>query len=287
MKPSEREALLMEQKHELTAYEIYSRLSKNTKNPENAAILNQIALDEKRHAKELAIITGQTLKPSMLQVYYFTAISKILGLTFGLKLLENTENKAQDAYDPLKEVNVVIEGIMTDEDRHEKDLIDMIEEEKLKYIGSIVLGLNDALVELTGALAGYTLAFQNSQLIAVTGLITGISAAFSMASSEYLSTKHEGGEAPLQSAVYTGLTYLGTVVILILPFLLISKPIIALLLTLSAAVIVIAAFNFYISVAKDLSFKKRFTEMAGISLGVSGISFIIGYLVNQFLGISI
>lgn len=287
MKPSEKEALLKEQRHERTAYEIYSRLSKHTKNLDNAAILNQIAQDEKRHAEELALITGQQLKPSMLQVYYFTAISKILGLTFGLKLLEGTENKAQDAYDPLKEVNVVIEGIMTDEDRHEKDLINMIEEERLKYIGSIVLGLNDALVELTGALAGYTLAFQNSQLIAVTGLITGISAAFSMASSEYLSTKHEGGEAPLQSAVYTGLTYLGTVVILILPFLLISSPIIALLLTLSAAVIVIAAFNFYISVAKDLSFKKRFVEMAGISLGVSGISFIIGYLVNQFLGISI
>lgn len=287
MKPSEKIALLKEQQHERTAYEIYSRLSKHTKNKENAEILNRIALDEQRHAKELAMITGQTLKPSMIQVYWFTILSRLLGLTFGLKLLENTENKAQDAYDPLKEVHVSIEGIMTDEDQHEKALINMIEEERLKYIGSIVLGLNDALVELTGALAGYTLAFQNSQLIAVTGLITGISAAFSMASSEYLSTKHEGGEAPLRSAVYTGLTYLATVIILILPFLLLNKPIIALVLTLSAAVVVIAAFNFYISVAKDLNFKKRFIEMAGISLGVAGISFLIGYLVNQFLGISI
>ena len=50
----------------------------------------------------------------------------------------------------------------------------MIDEEKLKYIGAVVLGMNDALVELTGTLAGLTLALQNEKLVGVAGLITGV-----------------------------------------------------------------------------------------------------------------
>ena len=50
-------------------------------------------------------------------------------------------------------------------------------------MGSVVLGLNDELVEFTGALAGFTLALSDHRLIALTGSITGIAAALSMASS--------------------------------------------------------------------------------------------------------
>ncbi len=93
--------------------------------------------------------------------------------------------------------------MISDEERHENELIDMIDEERLNYMGSVVLGLNDALVELTGALAGFTFAFQDTRIIALTGLITGISASFSMAASEYLSTRHEGGENALKSSIYS------------------------------------------------------------------------------------
>jgi len=51
--------------------------------------------------------------------------------------------------------------------------------------------------------------------------------------------------------------------------------------------IIILVFNFYISVAKDLPFKQRFFEMAGISLGVAVISFIIGHFVRLFLGVDV
>ena len=56
---------------------------------------------------------------------------------------------------------------------------------------------------------------------------------------------------------------------------------------LLSAIAIIAAFNYYIAVAKDLSFKKRFGEMAGISLSVAALSFVIGLLVKHFLGIDI
>jgi len=142
-------------------------------------------------------------------------------------------------------------------------------------------------VELTGALAGYTFAFQDTRLIALTGFITGISASFSMAASEYLSTRQEGGDNALKSSLYTGAAYIFTVISLILPFLLIGNPFISLGTTLCIAVLIIFLFNYYISVAKDYNFKRRFLEMASISIGVAGISFLIGVLVKQFIGVDV
>jgi len=143
-------------------------------------------------------------------------------------------------------------------------------------------------VELTGALAGLTLALQNTSLIALSGLITGIAAAMSMAASEYLSTRSEGGSKnPTKSAIYTGITYILTVTILILPYLLLDNYYVCLAVALASAVIIIAAFNYYISVAKDEPFRKRFFEMAGISLGVAALSFVLGFIIRNTLGIEI
>ena len=77
--------------------------------------------------------------------------------------------------------------LANEEEVHEQKLIGLISEERLEYMGSVVLGLNDALVEFTGALAGFTLALSDSRLIALTGSITGIAAALSMASSRNIS----------------------------------------------------------------------------------------------------
>jgi len=151
------------------------------------------------------------------------------------------------------------------------------------------LGLNDALVELTGTLAGLTFAFQNSQLISLAGLITGIAASLSMGASEYLSTKSEGGEGknPGRASLYTTIAYILTVFFLISPYFLIPDYFLALAVTIINAVIVIFVFTFYTSVAKDLPFRKRFFEMAAISLGIAGLTFLIGIAMRIFLGINI
>jgi VIT1/CCC1 family predicted Fe2+/Mn2+ transporter len=172
---------------------------------------------------------------------------------------------------------------------HERELIALIDEERLKYVGSVVLGLNDALVEFTGTLAGLTFAIQNSQIIAVAGLITGVAASLSMAASEFLSQRSDAtvGTSPGKAALYTGATYIVTVSLLILPFLILKSPYLALVFTLISAVLVIFLFTFYISVAKDLPFWRRFAEMAAISLGIAGISFVIGLLIRVMLNVNL
>jgi VIT1/CCC1 family predicted Fe2+/Mn2+ transporter len=72
-----------------------------------------------------------------------------------------------------------------------------------------------------------------------------------------------------------------------LPYLLIENYYIDLAIALGTAILIIAAFNYYISVAKDEPFRPRFLEMAGLSLGVAAFSFVIGYLIRQFLGIEV
>jgi VIT1/CCC1 family predicted Fe2+/Mn2+ transporter len=151
----------------------------------------------------------------------------------------------------------------------------------------MVLGLNDALVELTGALAGLTLALQNTRLVAMTGLITGIAASLSMASSEYLSTKSEGGKNPFKASIYTGSAYVLTVLFLIFPYLLFTNFYFCLGFTILNAMAVIFVFTFYISVAKDVSFRNRFFEMTIISLGIAALTFGIGFLIRIFFNVDV
>jgi len=276
------------QKSEITEYHIYTRLSRAIKDPENAKTLAQIGVEEKGHYEIWKQYTNEDVKPNMFKVKWYYYISRIFGITFGIKLMEGGENKAQENYDKMLADIPEAKKIMDEEHVHENALIGMIDEERLQYAGSIVLGLNDALVELTGALAGLSLALQNTKLIAMAGLITGIAASFSMAASDYLSKKADNTQKnPLRSATYTGTAYVITVALLILPYLLFTNYLICLGITLCIAILIIFGFNYYISVAKDLNFKHRFFEMAIISLGVSTLTFAIGFLVKKALGVDI
>ncbi len=281
--------VLHAQKNEITEYHIYKKLAKSTKDPHNQKILNQIAEDELKHYSFWNQYTQREVSPSRKKWFYYF-IARIFGLTFGIRLMELGEGQAQVFYTTIIKFIPEAQSIIEDEEAHEKELISLIDEELLDYIGSIVLGLNDALVELTGALAGLTLAFQNAQLIALAGLITGIAASLSMAASEYLATKEEQTtKNPLKAAIYTGIAYIATVFFLILPYLIFSNqsPLLCLTITLINAILIVLVFTFYISVAKDLSFKKRFSEIVGISLGVAGLTFIIGLVVRSVLNIDI
>lgn len=283
-----RTRLLAFQRVELTEHHIYAKLAKTIKSPENRQILEKIAADELHHAHLWQKYTGRELKPRKLTVWFYYLVSRLFGFTFGVKLMELGEKKAQKNYSELIGVVPEIERWIQDEDAHEEALIGMLDEERLRYAGSVVLGLNDALVELTGALAGFTLAMQNTRLIALSGLITGIAASLSMAASEYLSTRSEETQKqPMRAAIYTGVAYVITVALLILPYLLLNNYILDLVIALATAVLIIAVFNYYISIAKDEPFHKRFWEMALISLGVAAISFGIGYLIRVWLGVNI
>jgi len=280
--------VLIAQRNEITEHFIYKKLALVSNNQPNKEILENISQDELTHYEFFKSITQEQVQPDKFKISLYVFLARIFGLNFGLRLMENGEDLAQDVYIKLKEISPQIDEIILDEKTHEEKLIDLINDERLTYASSVVLGLNDALVELTGALVGFTLALQNTRLVAIVGLITGIAASMSMAASEYLSTKQEKTEKnPLKASVYTGIAYVFTVAFLILPYLFFKNIYFCLGLVVISALSVIFIFTFYISVAKKLNFKKRFLEMAGISLGIAAINFIIGIIIRNVFGIQV
>ncbi len=281
--------LLRYQQSEVTDHVIYQRMAERETDPQNRAVLERIAAEEVEHASIWRKYTGREVKPKRLHIFWYGLLGVLMGYTFVIRLMEKGEYTTGKKYEQLLREIPEAAGIIEDEQRHEGQLAAMLDEERLQYVGAMVLGLNDALVELTGVLAGLTFAMTNTRLVALSGIITGVSATLSMASSNYLAEKADGNPKAFKSSLYTGAAYLATVVLLVLPYLLFPRQayVAALVTMLLTVILIIFFFNYYISVAKDLHFGRRFAEMAGISLGVAAISFVIGLAVKAWLGIDI
>ncbi len=290
-KKTTQKEIIAAQKNEISEYHIYKRLAAKTKDESNRKVLERIADEELQHYKFFKRITQKEIKPSRFRIIFYQLISRLLGLSFGLKLMERGEQVTQRVYDRLKSEVPELADVVLDEQKHESKILDLIEEERIAYAGSIVLGLNDALVELTGALAGLTFALQDGEIIAMAGFITGIAASMSMAASELLSTREEAGEnetkSPLKSAGYTGAAYIVTVFVLIAPYLLLSNVYWALATMTALSVLIILSYSFYITTAKGLGLWRRFAEMTLISLSVAGISFLVGIAARKLFGVEI
>ena len=277
------------QQDELNSAAIYGYFAHCDKDKNNCKILQQIANDEAHHANVWKKYTGKNMKPNMFKVWWYRVLTYLLGYTFVIKLLELHEYDGIKGLEELKKEIPEVEDIIKDEQKHEKQLIEMLDEERLNYIGAMVLGLNDALVELTGAIAGLTFVLMNTTLIAMSGVITGIAATLSMAASNYLAERADGNPNALKASFYTGIAYLITVVCLVMPYLLFPNEMFlwALICMIAIVVLLVFVFNFYIATVKSEPFWPKFIEMSVISLSVALISFLIGLLAKTFFGIEI
>lgn len=156
------------------------------------------------------------------------------------------------------------------------------------YISAIVLGFNDALVELTAALAGFTMALQNNQLIILAGVTTGVAATLSMAASEFLSQEADNNaNNSYLSALYTGIAYLITVAILLIPFFIFDNPMLSLSFCLLFAGLIIVIFTYVTSRLRGASFKYSCLQMLSISFGVAAIAFMISWGAKTWWGITV
>lgn len=164
----------------------------------------------------------------------------------------------------------------------------MIDDERLDYVSSMVQGLNDALIELAGELAGFTFALQNPRLIGFAGLIAGVAQFLSSSASEleiYLSRKTEKNKRALKSSFQEGIIYMLTVLLLIIPYFILTSYNTALLFTVISAFLIILFFTYYVSVVKGLSFRRMFFTVVTVTLGVGGVAFLIGWIAKVVLNL--
>lgn len=279
--------LIKTQQNEITEYEIYRALSQIEKDPQKSGVLAKIADEEHSHYKILSGITGKVVQPDIKKVRFYLLLSKIFGYHFALKHMENGEKSAQRLYETLAETDRRFEKLINDEEKHEKELIELINEERLEYISSMILGLNDGVVELLGTVAGLSFALSSTRAVGLTSLIMGIAACLSMSSSEYLSTRSEEGKNPLVAAFYTGFAYLVAVISIIFPYFILSSTMKALFLSIAVVLLLIGFFNYYVSVVKGEKFFSRWLEMALIVLIVGSITFSVGIIIRKVFGVEV
>ena len=289
LSPQAQANVLQSQRDEETGALVYATMAKREKNAQNKAVLSRMSSDEKTHAAYWQGISGQAVKPDRWKVFRLKLLSLILGYTFVLKRIAADETAAVKGYNKLTEAMPETLQMAQDEKGHEQELIAMLDEERLQYVGAMVLGLNDALVELTGTIAGLSFALQNTHMVALSGIITGVSATLSMAASNYLAQRADGNADALKSSVYTGVAYLITVTLLVFPYLILPNSLwmVSLLMMIAIVLLIILGFNYYISVAKSVPFRRRFIEMVSISMGVAVVAFIIGLVAKALLGVNV
>ena len=281
--------LLKFQRDELTGSLLYEQFAEGQKDEANRAALLEMAAAERRHCELWRRYTGRDVSPNRRKMLLYRVIRFLFGDTFTIRFFERNENFGAAELQTIEADIPEARSVIQDEEAHEARLMNMLDEERLHYLSSMVLGLNDALVELTGTIAGLTFALRNTQLVALSAIITGASATLSMAASNYLAERAGGNDKALTSCLYTGATYLLTVALLVLPFLLLPNgmAMTALGATLATVVLIILGFNYYTSVAQELPFWPRFFEMAAISLGVTALSFLIGLAARELLGVEV
>jgi VIT1/CCC1 family predicted Fe2+/Mn2+ transporter len=281
--------ILKFQKSEITASILYKKIAVLMHESKNKDVLLEISQVENEHYKRWRSFTNRDIKPDYLKIFLYRFLFFILGETFIIKSLERNEEFDKKELDDIAAEIPVAREISDQEEKHENQLISMINEERLKYVGSMVLGLNDALVELTGTIAGVTFALTNTKLVALAAIITGGAATLSMAASNYLAQRANQSEDAVKSSVYTGMAYLITVIILIMPYLLLPDEyyVTAFVIMLLLVVLIIYLFNFYIAVVQTAAFWPKFVEMAVISLGVAALSYALGIGAKYLLGIEI
>ncbi len=286
LEESLRKKILGYQKVEITEHHFYRRLAESMKEEGNREILKRISRDELAHYDYWKKHTGEEVKPSELRLAEYLILSRIFGITFAIKLIEKNEAHAQEAYDAVSHHIPEVRKLVDEENAHEKELINLIDEKRLRYTGAVVRGLNDGIVEITGEVAGLSFVFHDSLLIGVIALITGSVGSLSLASSEYLAAGwEEGPQTPLGAAGYTVVAYMLSLLVLIWPFLIISEPFFALAIVIVNAIILIFFYNYHLSVAKEINFSRRFIQMLLISLGIAVISFLLGYLIQDIFHI--
>ena len=129
--PKVRKQLVQAQRSEVTEYHIYKRLARETKNRKNQQILNNIAEDELRHYKTWMKYSGREVEPSRWNIFKYYWIVKIFGLSFGLKLMEGGEKRAQINYTEIgKEIPEACQ-ISKEENHHEKKLLYLIKNKEV------------------------------------------------------------------------------------------------------------------------------------------------------------
>ncbi|WP_440059089.1 VIT1/CCC1 transporter family protein [Thermogladius sp. 4427co] len=269
---------------------LYRELARIEKDPDRKRILLELARDEEKHYDFWSRLSGRECKPSRLLIALFKASYRLLGPVFTIRILEKGEDEAVSDYSSIAErVSGTVRGellkIIEDEKRHEAELVRLVSDPRIKYLGSIALGIADAIVEITGVEAGFLGATESPIVVGLSGLIVGFSASLSMAGASYLQSKHGGMHSPVKNALVTGVSYMASVLALILPFFTVPNVYLAFYLSAAISVLISGFFTYYSSIVEEREFRREIVENLSLLFAIVASSYVLGDIIGSVMGL--
>ncbi|NJE42147.1 VIT1/CCC1 transporter family protein [Thermococcus sp. GR6] len=186
---------------------LYAQLAKIEKDDEIRKEFLRLSNIESKHAKFwydfIIQHGGEVPKPSIKRptIWSVKLLRKILGPGSVASLLEMGENSAiqkyfrylttyADRFTP--EEMEQIKEVILDELEHEKFFYESKQRFHVENTRDLVLGMNDGLVEILGAVTGLSAVYPNNpQLVGISGLIVGVAGALSMAIGTFVSVRSQ------------------------------------------------------------------------------------------------
>ncbi len=279
-------------KRQYRDYCIYKALAKHEPEESFRAMIEKVTRYEHED-----FIFWRNLSPqkkfsvSAAEVLYFLFLRKTLGLIFTVKVLQGRAKETVAKYKRYRagvgdgDLGRHIGRMIEHESLHEGELVAQLKEVHVTFLSSIVLGINDGLIELSGALVGFSFALNDRVVIAQAGFITGVVASLSMASSAYMQARYGEDRDPKKAGIYTGGAYLIVVLMLVAPFFFFKEVFFALAIMFGVVFCIINALSLYSAVLLERSFARQAGELFIASIGVGAVAFAIGMVFRVFSGV--
>ncbi|ASJ09169.1 rubrerythrin family protein [Thermococcus siculi] len=186
---------------------LYAQLAKMEKDERIKEEFLRLSNIESKHARFwygfLKNHGGEIPRPKVrgLSVFSIKLLRRLLGPGAVASILEMGENSAigkyfrylttyADRFTPQEFED--IKGVILDELEHEKFFYESKKRFHVENIRDFVLGMNDGLVEILGAVTGLSAVYpDNPQLVGISGLIVGVAGALSMAIGAFISVRSQ------------------------------------------------------------------------------------------------
>src|SRR5664280_231698 len=188
---------------ERSASRLYAYLAGSEKDPALRARFAELARVETLHMafwRAFLLRRGiTTTEPSWFSFAWARLLRRVLGTRRYLSLLEITEATAVDSYyqflnsTALEEAEKAdIARIIEDELGHEEELESQFNTLPKDNVRDFVMGMNDGLVELLGAVTGLSAVYPTRpQIVGVNGLVVGLAGALSMGIGTWVSVRSQ------------------------------------------------------------------------------------------------
>jgi VIT1/CCC1 family predicted Fe2+/Mn2+ transporter len=275
-------------------FTLYDRLSKRVRgNSSFSDALEQLSGTEKRHFEfwRKYVPEGEP-KYSRAKLLLVLFLYRVFGITFAVRYLERHESQTIKEYKSVEslvpaEDRAEFDAVIRDEEKHEKEFSGRVETASVRYIAFVILGLADALVEVSGIHAGSLGIYDVTEIAGLAGIVAGGAASIAMASAAFAQAKQGFQGSASRSAVYTGVFYFVAAVSLATPYFLTQNMIDALTSSLAVAIIMLAVVTYYSCVISGKPFARDFAEILAILLGATVALFLFGTFIRVETGITV